>query len=378
MIYAIILIYLIALMYVYDIKDNTFGRKTMYWTSYVILVCLMAFRYRIGGDTINYIINFNLFTPKLEDLNLFVVSNRQPIPAFLFSFFKTYTDDFTYVQATFAIFVNAVVFWFIKNNTKNWFTALFLFALCFFMRFNCEIMRESLAISFFLLGYRYLTSNRFAKYYIFAFLAFMCHASSIFLFVLPLMYSSIKVSWKILSVFLFIATVAVGMSIPYVSAILNLYVENYSDYESSIFGKLSIIIFQITIPLFFISKSKKWDNQNIIKGVYVYVGCGIASLFLYILYRFNNYTVIFYIIMVADLLNHTLRKYAQRGEYLFRNAIYTFIFCYGFVGAYFSDISKYMGHEAKWHVCWYPYNSVFDPDINPDRENYIRLLNNKN
>lgn len=375
MIYLVILLYLASLVYCYDVINLKIGRKTNYIVAYLILVALMTFRYRVGGDTINYITNFEYFTPELKDLDLFNIARRQPIPAFIFSFFKTYLNDFTYVQAVFAIFVNAVVFWFLKTNTKYYYTALFFYGLCFYMRLNCEIMRESLAISFFLLGYRYLLKKSYLKYYGFAFLAFMSHASAIFIFLLPFVFSSVKLIWKIVAGIILI--IGIGFVLPsYVINLMNLYIGIYSDYNSSIFGKLSIIIFQILVPLFFIKKGKCNVPAGIIKGTYIYIGCGIASLFFYILYRFNNYTVIFYIILISDVLNHTLRKYYNTTTSFVKNTIYTLIFCYGFVSSYFTDISASVGKPARWFVCWYPYYTVFQKDTDTTREQYIRQLNN--
>lgn len=375
MIYLIILIYLAILVYIYDIVDVRNGRTANYVFAYILLVALMTIRYRVGGDTINYITNFEIFTPELQNLTIFQISNFQPIPAFIFSFVKTYLHDFIYIQAIFAVFVNGVVFWFLKANTKYYYTALFFYALCFFMRFNCEIMRESLAISFFLLGYRYLINKSYIKYYIYALLAFMCHASAIFILILPFFYSSIRLFWKIIIGTCFV--IGYSFLIPnYILDLVNHYISSYSDYNSSIFGKLSILIFQIIIPYFFIRKAKHITSSSIIKGIYVYIGCGFASLFFYILYRFNNYTVIFYILLISDLLNHSLRKYLDRDTAIFKNIIYSLIFCAGFVPAYFTDISETIGQPARWYVCWYPYYSVFQKEINPEREQYIRNLRN--
>ena len=376
MIYLTILIYSAVLLYCYDVKNAIVGRRANYVLAYIVLVALMAFRYRVGGDTINYIYNFDYLTPELKDLDLFSVTRRQPIPAFLFSFFKTYLNDFTYIQALFAVFVNAVVFWFLKTNTKYYFTALFFYILCFYMRLNCEIMRESLAISFFLLGYRFLVGKSYLKYYIFAILAFLCHVSAIFLFILPFIFSSVSAKWKIIAGIVFVVTI--GYFVPsHIIQILDLYMDSYTNYKSSFYGKLSIIIFNILIPLFYIQKAKSCCSADIIKGTYIYVWCGVASLFFYILFRFNNYTTIFYVIVLSNLLNYTLRKYHDTLDAIIKNCGYTIIFCYIFVSAYFTDISAIVGKPARWYVRWYPYYSVFQKDTDITREQFISSQNAK-
>lgn len=373
MIYFVIILYLSVLVWIYDAKTNKYYAKSNYIIAYLVLTSLVAFRYRVGGDTINYIIGFDLFTPELSDLNLFEVTKRQPIPALIFSICKTYFNDFVYVQIIFAVFVNWVMFKFIKENCKYKFTAIWLYAVCFFMRFNCEIMRESLAISFFLLGYKYLVSRKLFKYYIFVFLALMSHLSAVFLIVLPIFYSGSNLKTKLLYGILFFIIMAI-VSQSYLFQILSMYAETYTQYESSIFGKLAIILFQVIIPLYVIKLTKSYISTPIIKGAYIYILCGIASLFIYIFYRFNNYVIIFYLILGADLLNHVTNKKISRESHLLRNAFYTILICFGFVSSYFTSIERTIGKPERWYVCWYPYYSIFNPNVSDVREEYISNL----
>ena len=186
MIYLLLVLYLFFLTLNYDFGHKRRGKKFHYYLSYILMVSLLAFRYRVGGDTLNYIYHFENMTPTLDELVFFADSRIQPIPAFIFSTCKTLFNDFTYVQAIFAIFVNYVVFQFIKKQTQYFFTAILLYGLTFFMRLNCEIMRESLAIAFFLLAYPCMLEQKYVRYYIFTILAFLCHGSAIFTLFLPL------------------------------------------------------------------------------------------------------------------------------------------------------------------------------------------------
>lgn len=376
MIYLLVVLYLIVLVFVYDVNRQTEGKELNYSIAYLIMVAVIALRYRVGGDTINYILNFEYFTPRLEDLNLFTVTKRQPIPAFLFSFVKTYLHDFVYIQAIFAIFVNTVIFWFFRTHTKYIFTALLLYAICFYMRLNCEIMRESLAIAFFLLGYDYLVKKRYLKYYIFAFLGFMCHASAVFLFLLPFMYSSVSWLWKFVAG-VTVAGIAGLVASTYLGNLLQIYVEAYSSYDSTFFGKLSISLFQICIPTILYLWAKPCTSLGIRKGVLAYAICGVGSLFFYILYRFNNYFMILYIVMVADLINYYYRIYRGSAQSLVKNCVVLTLFLTGFIMPYFSNISTGTDVSAKWYVRWYPYSSIFNPEKNQVREAYISRINNR-
>lgn len=370
MIYLILAVYLLYLSCSYDFGHRKKGRSLHFWLAYALMVALMAFRYRVGGDTLNYIYTFENATSSIYALELFAVEKIQPIPAIIFAVCKTLFDDFTYVQAIFAIFVNAVVFWFFRKNTPYYFTAIFLYGLAFYLRLNCEIMRESLAISFFLIGYPYLMRQKYIKYYIFAVLAFLCHSSAIFIFILPVFLLNKKKS----NVFgLLVLFGVIGLLLLYnMHFVGNLthYAELYSDYKSSFFGKLSIVLFNILIPAYFLFITRHYISDYIKFGMYVYIGCSVVSLFFFIAFRFNNYLMVFYIMMVAECLNHIWHSKVKDMSGV-RISLLGSVFLLSFMLSYFSDVTKYVGHEAKWYCVWYPYYSIFDPQVDDDRETFI-------
>ena len=374
MIYLLLGSYLFSLVLIYDRDNYRKGRNFNFLLAYILMVALMAFRYRVGGDTLNYISHFEYTTPQLYALELFATEKLQPIPAIIFAFCKTFFDDFTYVQAIFAIFVNAVVFYFFKKNTRYIFTAIFLYALTFYMRFNCEIMRESLAIAFFLLGYPHMMNHKYIKYYIYAFLAFMCHSSAIFIFTLPL-FLSIKSRQNVfLLLLLFITIMAVLVNNATIMKNIEFYLDYFADYQSTVFGKISIVLFQIIIPFMFLSGHKRYVSTSTRFGIYAYIGCGMLSLFFYILYRFNNYLMPIYILLVTDYLS-TLRHRRELSFPNLRLVVMSFVFLFSFMLPYFRDVTRVVGHPARWYCCWYPYYSIFDKQEDPDRERFIAHQN---
>lgn len=374
MIYLLLGLYLFLLVLFYDVMHASRLHRFNFVLAYILMVALMTFRYRVGGDTLNYMSHFDYTTPQLYALRFFVSEKLQPIPAIIFSFCKTVFDDFTYVQAIFAVFVNAVIFNFFKKNTQYVFTAIFLYALTFYMRLNCEIMRESLAVSFFLLGYPYLMKHNYLLYYIYVFIAFMCHSSAIFLFVLPLflIFNSRRNAFLVLMSFFL--TLLIITSINQVMDNIAFYLDYFSDYQSTNYGKLGIILFQILFPLIFLKDYKHCASRFVRFGVYTYIGCGVFSLFFYIAYRFNNYLMPFYILLVTDYLC-TLRYRKPYDMPHLKLAVMSFVFLYSFMSPYFRDISHVVGHPARWYCCWYPYYSIFDKQEDPDREAFITHQN---
>lgn len=370
MIYLVLALYLLFLAYKYDFHNRQKGRSFHFWLTYIFMVSLIALRYRVGGDTLNYIAMFDNTPEGLYALELLSKEKLQPIPVLIFGGCKLLFDDFFVVQAIFSLIVNTVFFLFLRRNTRYYFTAILLYGLVFYMRLNCEIMRESLAISFFLLAYPSLREQKFFRYYLFAVLAFLCHSSAIFIFVLPIFFVRRQKAILLLTCFSIIGGVFLLKNGSYVQNLTH-YAEAYSDYKSSIFGKLSIIIFNIIIPSYIYSISKNYLSDHIKKGVIIYIICSVFSLFIYIAYRFNNYLMVFYIIMVAEFINYNIKNKSYNLA-VARVAIVAFLFLYTFMGSYFTDVSKYVGRPAKWYCVWYPYYSIFDQQEDEDRELFIQ------
>lgn len=373
MIYLLLGLYLFVLMFIYDIKQQTRRRNFHYYLAYLLMVCLMVFRYRVGGDTLNYMTHFEQLPSELYALDLYSNQRWQPIPSIIFLLCKIWGDDFTYVQAVFAIFVNTVIFRFFKQNTRYFFTALFLYALAFYMRLNCEIMRESLAVSFFLIAYPYMMKEKYIKYYFFSFLAFMCHSSAVFIFLLPL-FQSPKLNKRLIYItILLIAVVSYIIYNPSFIGAITDYADHYVEYQSSIFGKFFTILLRIILPSYFLYAYRKRVSSFVRFAMLIYIGCSIVSLFFYIAFRFNNYLMPFYLLLMADYLNDN-RVNSFSGHPL-KYSIAMIVFLFSFMMPYFSDISKAVGHPARWYCCWYPYYSIFDKQEDQDRETFITFQN---
>ena len=83
----------------------------------------------------------------LSDLSLADYFSYRWEPLFIFfrGFNKINYKRFYFFQIVHSIIINSVVFWFISSNTKNKFTAVFLYFLFLYVLVNMEIAREALA-----------------------------------------------------------------------------------------------------------------------------------------------------------------------------------------------------------------------------------------
>ncbi|WP_369683354.1 EpsG family protein, partial [uncultured Muribaculum sp.] len=165
----------------YDIN-----RKNDIWEKYgllflfVYLILLIGLRYEVGGDTINYMGDYDWRVP-LSQYKLSFNDKFQPGYIILCSLGKSISPDFYVFQLIHSALLNTLLFLFIKNNTKYVYTSLgIIFLTCYFY-FSTEILRESIAVLIFSLNYKNLINRRWLSYYTGVLLCFMFHLSAIFL-----------------------------------------------------------------------------------------------------------------------------------------------------------------------------------------------------
>ena len=85
----------------------------------------------------------------------------EPLFIFFVALIKSTINDFIFFfQIVHSIIINSVVFWFISSNTKNKFTAVFLYFLFLYVLVNMEIAREALAVSVFLVSVKFLQNKK--------------------------------------------------------------------------------------------------------------------------------------------------------------------------------------------------------------------------
>lgn len=197
MIYLIILITLLYFVYKYDICQNTGYRDSAFWGLCIVFIFLAGLRYRIGGDTLGYMSSWD-FYPDFWNFNWFNdiekcrISNpemeRYQTGWFLFVIFVTGVWKHQVImQMAVAILLNYSIFRIIKKYSEFPFITLMVYCFNFkFFEFEFEIMRESVAVSIFLLiSFDNYIKREWIKYYAGTIIAYFIHPSAIFMFVLP-------------------------------------------------------------------------------------------------------------------------------------------------------------------------------------------------
>lgn len=381
MIYLILLLLLLFCIYVYDIKNMTLNRQAFFYYILCFAVYLSAFKFRVGSDVLVYMEEYNSY-PVITHLrfsDLTYNANRQPGWVILISLLRLFTSSFLLFQIVQAVFINGIIFYFIKKNTKYVFTALLLYVVYLYTELNFEVMRESFSVGFFILSVEAFRKNKWVLYYLFVVFAFLFHLSAFFLVLLPL----IKlipihkvVIWGVfvfLIILLFCLPMLGGVSKDFV--FLGTIGEktttyfNQEKYQLEITGPFLLkSLFLITVT-YYATIAYNYKHKNIekwfIRFLLIYFLFDILNRGIPIFYRLNNYLLIFYIIALAEFIVNFSHSYFFRG---FAQLVYVVLltfFCYFPIKSYFT-VSEY--NQVPAYRKYYPYYSYFSRKYDKQRE----------
>lgn len=186
MIYLIVVLLLLLLSFQYDIREQRGGREI--WIDIVLLSFIMiaGLRWRLGTDTPNYIRMFYYEIPDIYHLTTDDLISTSPFWILLNSFVLTFVGKFYVVQIIQSLFVNYLLYRYLKKHTKYIFTCFFFYFIYMYLNFNMESMKSATSIVICLFANDYLLERKWLKAYMLFFLASCFHLSAILLLVTPL------------------------------------------------------------------------------------------------------------------------------------------------------------------------------------------------
>lgn len=362
--------------FLYDNRTSDSQGNVFYWFCCIIIILTFGLRYRVGGDTLNYLWKYELISPlsQLSFAQLFLLET-EPGFGFLLSFFKQFTDDFYCVQLTESFFVNVVWFKLIENQVQNKFFAAFLFFIMHSFYFNTEIMREAIAVGFFTIAYLQLRKGNIAKFYLWMIPSLLFHYSAFFMLVVPLFNEKVKNRKQVilLIISLYFLTGVIPVLFPYFDGYLGTKIANNESYAFTVWGIIAAAIKYVIYPAFLLGLYKHYvntsDDSDEVKLLYTAMIFGSLSLGEYsILMRLSNYMQPFLLIILVRILRKLSFGNSTQAIYLLAIVGLLWINNLGF---YFKDESKYV-KGARYYCRWYPYYSIFDEHEDPTREIFVR------
>ncbi len=401
--YALLLAFLF-LSYRYDYRQRHLFRSFSFYAMYVVLVLVAGFRYRMGVDSLYYEWEYIYQVPTLGDMSWkYITESRyQPLYVLFEIICKTISKEFMFFQLVHAAIVNGIIFWFFRKFTRHTFFALFLYMLLLFLPFNMEVMRESVAVAFFLLGWPAFRRGNWFVYYIFAFLSFGFHISAIVTMLVPIFW--IK---GIRNIFIFgqrtvflcagLLVLSFGLYKVFFEVIQVLSINEtvterantYSENELgssmlNIKGMIGYLLKFAVYPLlalYFMQKGRvvkkiknKRERTAMVKEEYMTmwnIYMALVTLAIAIFHRYNNYFAPFAFLIVADWVYTPLKLGRKKlklnfiGWVLFFSPL-LFIHIYSFY------VSVNQRPNLKQYMIYAPYKSRLNPELDKDREEVFR------
>ena len=323
-----------------------------------LISLIFGLRYRVGLDTINYMGVFD----DIPDISSFFkidwAENRyEPGFILLLIICKSIIKDFWFAQLIIAGLTTSFIFIFLYKHCRNPFIGILIYYILAMFYFSTEILRESLAIGIFLVNFRNYEKSNWVSYYLMCLLSLSFHYSSIILFFFPLVkYLKVNVLYITTGVAFFLIAPLLDilndvLAITSIASRVGSYILQAEGVNLNF--RLFFLIQLLPPALYTVVLSYKQDKDTLIMKfilLHLLFCCGVFAIPI-IFSRFTNYTLLFVIVGVSNLLcRYSLKKITR-----------TLLFSI----TLFSQILYYNHNYNRW----YPYVSIFNPIKVEIREN---------
>lgn len=370
MIYILPLI-LLLIFAIYREYSNNYAvnrNKPIFYMFLSYLMIIMAFRYRVGIDTLNYMVGYESVEEFGRTSFKEIFEQFEPLNVLLRSLAKSISDDFVVYQIFHVFILNVLIARFIIKHTRHILFALFFYFLLMALYFNTEILRESLAVAVFINAYDYIKQKKWLKYYLCVLIAIGFHTSALITLFIPLVknFKFNKLFWVILIIFvsiLYVFQADLGLLALYLDPDAGEKLEKYLSADRFNINWIIVhSIKNIILPSFIIyiyKKRKKTIEYENMLALYIIIGFG--AIFLQIIFsRITNYFVFYYIILLADILPNL-----RVSKYRLISIFSVSLFClYIYYTEYFIPNTNGILRYSRW----YPYHSIITKKTDADRE----------
>lgn len=386
MIYIILLVVFIIPVYFYDFAQLDKGKRFWYYFELFILILLAGLRYRVGGDTLDYIDYFDEY-PLFSELKNFDFQNSffNPLWYIYNSIIKSIYDDFIFFQIVQSLIVNIVFFWFFKKYTKYFFSAILIYYFGYYLYFNMEILREILCICLFMVSFQFIEMKKYHYYFVFAIISYFIHFSSLIMFLIPFLFLLPKINWKY-AIISFASIITILSFVDIVPFLISLFAGNekmlikataYTSMDGHVLNSNGIIAYTLPLLLLmYVNRNNEISELQIkIEKLLLlyFVLIGISFFVPAMFSRMQNYIEPFYILYIVETFYSTLKAYTineKLKSYMVKFALLFFLFI--IYKSYTVDCSDYMEGTKSYNI-YYPYHSVFDPVVEVEREKFVEI-----
>lgn len=331
MVYIIILISLIILVWNYDVYHKKDYKWSFFWGLCFAFILYAGLRYRIGGDTIGYMTSFefypNLFSSGINEgikkvQNLSVEYERfRPGWIIYVMLIKTIWNNFFFLQFITAIILNCSIFYTVRKYSDYPFMTLLIFFLNFrFFELEFEIMRESVAVSIFMIiSISQYVKKNWILYYLGSVVASCFHPSAYITFLFPI-FRYIKLSKNLYILIFCIVPFIIGLTGRILLGnIVNIllggedYVSNYvSNALDKDFNNNYIIMYSVTPIVLSVIAAFGWKrikNDYFVPLLFFTISLYFSSLIYFSGSRLSNYIIIISYISITPIFISMLKRF---------------------------------------------------------------------
>lgn len=393
MIYLFVLILLFFLICRYDIVGDDKNRDFWYRCVLLIFISVAGFRFRLGGDTVNYLEMYYHDTQLLSELtfNDLFSSGMEPLYVLLTSSVKTLGGKFFIIQIIQAIVVNGLIFSYFRKHAKCLFTCIFIYALWAYTLFCFEEMRAGISLALCLYANDYYLKKAWLKGLSLCVIGCLFHYSTILLLLTPFL---LFLRFNIVGIVILCFAVPFGILAESVlgdylmvldmgdqisgKAIGYINNDNYHE-EHSIFYYLidiGLYIFYIVVSYWYVHR-RNLNNEVVsfqpflLLGIFFFIAKSNFGILTRYAHFYYPYFIIIISMMIVDLIRSniiTMKSLAWA-----RAVVLFFPFFYLIIWTYFASPPRMIGKSFHNYQKYYPYSSIFDRSVNKDRE---RLFDN--
>jgi transmembrane protein EpsG len=251
---------------------------------------------------------------------------------FLNKIVKTVFDDFSYVLWISSFLTLYPIYVVIKRDDTVPLFSLLLYFMLFFYCLSFSLIRQSIAVSFFLLAVHHFNSGERLKFIMAILVASLFHYSALVLLPLTLFCDRMELSYKTV-VWSLAITFAIGF-LGFTDSIRGLIqllpfekYSHYAEYNQGVeFDRLNLYIFLVPKILLFIYFYRSFEEEyDIYKNIF-FAGLIISNLFLSIslVSRFVMYMSIMEIILIPGIIYFASER--KRFNYTVIILIYAFVY----------------------------------------------------
>lgn len=348
-----------------------------------ILFLIAALRYRMAPDTVWYMTYFDNEVEPLSRLSYqgLMEARYQPLWTILASICKSIGNYYVMQFAVAGISLSCILV-FINRTCRNRFTALLLFYLLCFFYFSMEVLRESVAIGFFLLCVLAYNERRYVRAFALWAIAVLFHQYAVFLgLALFLAADVLRPKVKILLLCGFMAALLlIGNPMDYFyRLLLSAGLSDLLAYDVQAELTWSGYLYNILrgLPcLYVMIKYRDCDIDSLgLRKSLVFTMCGVYLVLIFVRImvlpfadRFTNYFIVFPIILVSSVIYLEIRAFrlavvpAASGMFVLVGVFYVLPL-----------LVPHSEYDVPTYKRYFPYHTFLSEGVDEDREYITRF-----